>query len=171
MLKNSATWIFSFIPLVPAKKLGLLIGITLTMVPGILAEWKKIRDAQVSRGIELSADPLRRITAPFLPLLVNSILKAEITASALETRGYTGKEEFSGKYLRKNLGFKWKKKDSLLYSVLLVLLLLPLHTFQYGFLKNHLTFYLLFYTIRVRIGLYFINQNVEVHFGHCLYIE
>ncbi|MBI9102934.1 MAG: energy-coupling factor transporter transmembrane protein EcfT [Spirochaetales bacterium] len=113
-LQNGTSWFVSFIPFLSARKAGLMMGMTLSTLPRILVEWGQIRDAQKARGGDGSKNPVKRLTTPLLPLILNTILKAETTADALESRGFQEKESLSGKTFRKYISLGWNNGDSLL---------------------------------------------------------
>ena len=123
-IQNGITWYLSFVPFIPSRKIGLLIGLTLSTLPQIFSDWNRIIDAQKSRGIESTRNPLRRLASPLFPLFLNTILKSVAIAAALETRGYAETEYIPGRDIRKMLSLKWKLKDTIFLSSVLIVLFL-----------------------------------------------
>lgn len=80
----------------PIHELALMMSIALRFIPTLMDETDKIMKAQMARGSDLSAGPLKdRIKAivPLLvPLFVSAFKRAEDLATAMEVRGYRGGE-------------------------------------------------------------------------------
>lgn len=83
----------------PLKFLGvnshdaaMMISLALRFVPALVGEYERIRTAQAARGMDFGKGGLkgriRGITCLALPLTVNSFLRAEEIAAAMESRGY-----------------------------------------------------------------------------------
>ncbi len=83
----------------PLKFLGvnshdaaMMISLALRFVPALVGEYERIRTAQAARGMDFKKGGLRGrvrgITSLALPLTVNSFLRAEEIAAAMESRGY-----------------------------------------------------------------------------------
>lgn len=83
----------------PLKPLGInshdaamMISLALRFIPALIGEYERIRTAQASRGMDFSKGGLkgkiRGVTFLALPLTVNSFLRAEEIAAAMEARGY-----------------------------------------------------------------------------------
>lgn len=81
---------------VPVHELALMMSIALRFIPTLMDETDKIMKAQMARGSDLSAGPIKdRIKAvvPLLvPLFVSAFKRAEDLATAMEVRGYRGGE-------------------------------------------------------------------------------
>lgn len=101
----------------PVHELALMMSISLRFIPTLMDETDKIMKAQMARGSDLSAGPLKdRIKAvvPLLvPLFVSAFKRAEDLATAMEVRGYRGGE---GRTRFRQL--KWGAKDTLILVVL-----------------------------------------------------
>ena len=73
-----------------------MMSISLRFIPTLMDETDKIMKAQMARGSDLSAGPLKdRVKAivPLLvPLFVSAFKRAEDLATAMEVRGYRGGE-------------------------------------------------------------------------------
>ena len=108
----------------PVHELALMMSISLRFIPTLMDETDKIMKAQMARGSDLSAGPLKdRIKAivPLLvPLFVSAFKRAEDLATAMEVRGYRGGE---GRTRYRQL--KWDVGDTfaLLSLVVMVVLL------------------------------------------------
>ena len=108
----------------PVHELALMMSISLRFIPTLMDETDKIMKAQMARGSDLSAGPLKdRVKAivPLLvPLFVSAFKRAEDLATAMEVRGYRGGE---GRTRYRQL--KWDLGDTfaLLSLVVLVILL------------------------------------------------
>lgn len=83
----------------PLKFLGvnshdaaMMISLALRFVPALIGEYERIRTAQAARGMDFGKGGLRGrirgIANLALPLTVNSFLRAEEIAAAMESRGY-----------------------------------------------------------------------------------
>ena len=108
----------------PVHELALMMSISLRFIPTLMDETDKIMKAQMARGSDLSAGPLKdRIKAivPLLvPLFISAFKRAEDLATAMEVRGYRGGE---GRTRYRQL--KWDIGDTfaLLSLVVMVVLL------------------------------------------------
>lgn len=71
---------------------AMMISLALRFVPALIGEYERIRTAQAARGMDSGKGGLkgkiRGITCLALPLTVNSFLRAEEIAAAMESRGY-----------------------------------------------------------------------------------
>lgn len=101
----------------PVHELALMMSISLRFIPTLMDETDKIMKAQMARGSDLSAGPLKdRIKAvvPLLvPLFVSAFKRAEDLATAMEVRGYRGGE---GRTRYRQL--KWMFKDTAILIIL-----------------------------------------------------
>ncbi|MBB5150214.1 energy-coupling factor transporter transmembrane component T family protein [Ureibacillus thermosphaericus] len=95
----------------PIHELALMMSIALRFIPTLMDETDKIMKAQMARGSDLGAGPIKdRIKAvvPLLvPLFVSAFKRAEDLATAMEVRGYRGGE---GRTRYRQL--KWDAKDT-----------------------------------------------------------
>lgn len=110
----------------PVHELALMMSIALRFIPTLMDETDKIMKAQMARGSDLSAGPLKdRIKAvvPLLvPLFVSAFKRAEDLATAMEVRGYRGGE---GRTRYRQLKWDWRDTLSLvLLAVFAVLLII-----------------------------------------------
>lgn len=103
----------------PVHELALMMSISLRFIPTLMDETDKIMKAQMARGSDLSAGPLKarlKAVVPLLvPLFVSAFKRAEDLATAMEVRGYRGGE---GRTRYRQLN--WNFKDTLSLAVLVV---------------------------------------------------
>lgn len=80
----------------PVHELALMMSISLRFIPTLMDETDKIMKAQMARGSDLSAGPIKdrlKAVVPLLvPLFVSAFKRAEDLATAMEVRGYRGGE-------------------------------------------------------------------------------
>lgn len=104
----------------PIHELALMMSIALRFIPTLMDETDKIMKAQMARGSDLSAGPIKdRIKAvvPLLvPLFVSAFKRAEDLATAMEVRGYRGGE---GRTRFRQL--KWDGGDTFCIIVLVLM--------------------------------------------------
>ncbi|HWL25495.1 MAG TPA: energy-coupling factor transporter transmembrane component T [Ureibacillus sp.] len=114
---------------IPVHELALMMSIALRFIPTLMDETDKIMKAQMARGSDLSAGPLKdRIKAvvPLLvPLFVSAFKRAEDLATAMEVRGYRGGE---GRTRYRKLKWDWRDSVSLIVLVALAALLFYLRS-------------------------------------------
>lgn len=95
----------------PVHELALMMSISLRFIPTLMDETDKIVKAQMARGSDLSAGPIKdrvKAVVPLLvPLFVSAFKRAEDLATAMEVRGYRGGE---GRTRYRQL--KWTAKDT-----------------------------------------------------------
>jgi len=103
----------------PVHELALMMSISLRFIPTLMDETDKIMKAQMARGSDLSAGPLKdrvKAVVPLLvPLFVSAFKRAEELATAMEVRGYRG-DEGRTRYRQLN----WANKDTVSIVVLLL---------------------------------------------------
>ncbi|WP_332649191.1 energy-coupling factor transporter transmembrane component T family protein [Lysinibacillus sp. 54212] len=101
----------------PVHELALMMSISLRFIPTLMDETDKIMKAQMARGSDLSAGPLKdrlKAVVPLLvPLFVSAFKRAEDLATAMEVRGYRGGE---GRTRYRKL--KWDMQDTLSLVIL-----------------------------------------------------
>jgi len=74
--------IFSFLP----KKFCLALTISLSIIPVILSEVKKVKIVQESKGLKFSWNPIKSFMPIIIPVIHRSFQRAEQIALILETR-------------------------------------------------------------------------------------
>lgn len=104
----------------PVHELALMMSIALRFIPTLMDETDKIMKAQMARGSDLSAGPLKnrlKAVVPLLvPLFISAFKRAEDLATAMEVRGYRGGE---GRTRYRQLN--WTMKDTLSLIVLVLI--------------------------------------------------
>ncbi|MFC7687717.1 energy-coupling factor transporter transmembrane component T family protein [Ureibacillus sp. GCM10028918] len=108
----------------PVHELALMMSIALRFIPTLMDETDKIMKAQMARGSDLSAGPLKervKAVVPLLvPLFVSAFKRAEDLATAMEVRGYRGGE---GRTRYRQLKWDWRDTVSLVVLVVMTVLL------------------------------------------------
>ncbi|HWK21418.1 MAG TPA: energy-coupling factor transporter transmembrane protein EcfT [Ureibacillus sp.] len=108
----------------PVHELALMMSIALRFIPTLMDETDKIMKAQMARGSDLSAGPLKervKAVVPLLvPLFVSAFKRAEDLATAMEVRGYRGGE---GRTRYRQLKWDWRDTLSLVILVVMTILL------------------------------------------------
>jgi len=108
----------------PVHELALMMSISLRFIPTLMDETDKIMKAQMARGSDLSAGPLKdrlKAVVPLLvPLFVSAFKRAEDLATAMEVRGYRGGE---GRTRYRQLKWDWKDTTGLLVLVVVATVL------------------------------------------------
>jgi energy-coupling factor transporter transmembrane protein EcfT len=88
-LQNAILWFLRPFPFLPARKIALMVTLTLRFLPLILDQAEEIRTATRARLGNASRNPLRRAKLLVLPLVRRSLLRADDIALALAARGYS----------------------------------------------------------------------------------
>ena len=77
---------------IPSHDVAIMIAIALRFVPTFLQEIERIKEAQMARGANFKTGGLlaraKATSSLVLPLVVNSVRRAEELATAMEARGY-----------------------------------------------------------------------------------
>jgi biotin transport system permease protein len=81
--------LFKPLPLIPARKLSTILGLSLTILPLILDQTRETREAMLSRGGMNFRTPFRNVIGLGLPLLESILIKAEDLSNAMESRLFT----------------------------------------------------------------------------------
>lgn len=87
-LQEAVTWALSPIPFIPARRVALMISLTVRFLPIILDQADEIRTANRARLGDRRRNPVVRAKALALPLLRRSLLRAGEITLALYARGY-----------------------------------------------------------------------------------
>ncbi|MBS3943504.1 MAG: energy-coupling factor transporter transmembrane protein EcfT [Dethiobacter sp.] len=93
-LVSGLKWIFRPLKLfsLSSDDLAVMVAMTLRFVPALLQEIDQIKEAQMARGADFKrgslTEKVKRISLLALPLVRNSILRAEEVAQGMEGRGY-----------------------------------------------------------------------------------
>lgn len=108
----------------PIHELALMMSIALRFIPTLMDETDKIMKAQMARGSDLSAGPIKdrvKAVVPLLvPLFVSAFKRAEDLATAMEVRGYRGGE---GRTRYRQLKWDWRDTISLVVLIAIAVLL------------------------------------------------
>ena len=106
----------------PVNDLTMVVQISMRYLPLIAQTAEKTAKAQAARGGDWEQrgfNPIRqakRVLPLLVPLMVNSLKRAETMALAMESRGFNAAEERSSFYALK---FNWKDSVFLICSILL----------------------------------------------------
>lgn len=80
---------------IPVRGISLTLGIAMRFIPVVLEEAENIFKAQRARGVDFAEGSVfkraKRIVYILIPLLINSLRRAEDLAQAMEARGYDEK--------------------------------------------------------------------------------
>lgn len=128
-IRRSLTFLLLPLPGFWSERIGTALGLTFTMLPLLLGEFRKIREAQVSRGGDNLKNPVRRMALPLFPLLVNSLVKSRSLAEAMEARAWDSGIPKKGIRERQKAHYlyqKWTLRDSLFFFSMVLYLLLSL---------------------------------------------
>lgn len=87
-LQDALTWFLQPIPYVPARRVALMMTLTLRFLPITLDQLAEIRTAVKARLGDRPQSPLRRVKFLILPLFRNALGRSEEFALALAARGY-----------------------------------------------------------------------------------
>lgn len=88
-LKSAAQWFLKPVPLVPEKRVALMISLFLRFFPLILAQAGQTADAVTARCGNFRKNPVRRIRFLTLPLLKKTVLAADHLSLAMTARCYS----------------------------------------------------------------------------------
>ena len=104
----------------PVHELALMMSIALRFIPTLMDETDKIMKAQMARGSDLSAGPMKKriqaVVPLLVPLFISAFKRAEDLATAMEVRGYRGGE---GRTRFRQLQWTWKDTLALIVVVAL----------------------------------------------------
>lgn len=103
-LKNAIEWLLRPIPFIPEVRIATIINLTFVLIPLIFDNYVEIISAQKSRCIQLNKNPIRRIRLITLPLLSQSLRRADEIAYAMESRCYS---ETRSSYIHKTNKIDW----------------------------------------------------------------
>ena len=93
-LAQGIEWLLSPLKIlrIPSQDIGLMISLALRFVPTLLEEYERIKEAQISRGLDLRAGSLtvrlRKLSGMVIPLALSVFRRADELAAAIEGRGY-----------------------------------------------------------------------------------
>jgi energy-coupling factor transporter transmembrane protein EcfT len=88
-IKAAAQWLLKPVPLVPEKRVAVMLGLVVSFIPVILNQTRETLDAQRARGIENRRNPVVRFIRLAIPLLRRIFSDADKLALAMESRCYS----------------------------------------------------------------------------------
>ena len=88
-IKAAVQWFLKPTPLIPEKKVGVMMGLILRFVPVILDQARETAEAQKARGVENKKNPIYRLTKFGFPLLRRTFERADDLVVAMEARCFT----------------------------------------------------------------------------------
>jgi biotin transport system permease protein len=87
-LQDAVMWLLRPVPFIPARRIGLMVSLTLRFFSIILDEAEEVHLAHKSRRGDRIRNPFRRARTLGLPILRRALLRAEDVTLALSARGY-----------------------------------------------------------------------------------
>jgi len=88
-VKGAVQWFLKPVPLVPEKRVAVMISLSLKFMPMILKLAKDISDAQKARCADLEKNPVKKIIRLALPLMKKTFRSADNLIFAMESRLYS----------------------------------------------------------------------------------
>lgn len=88
-VKVAAQWLLKHVPLIPEKKVAVMMGLIMRFVPVILYQAAETAEAQKARGIENRKNPVYRLIKLGFPILRRTFERADDLAVAMEARCFT----------------------------------------------------------------------------------
>lgn len=88
-VKAAAQWVLKPVPLVPEKRVAVMLSLVVGFIPVILNQSRETLDAQRARGIENRRNPVLRFARLAIPVLRRIFSDAEKLALAMESRCYS----------------------------------------------------------------------------------
>lgn len=85
-IKAAVQWFLKPIPLIPEKKVGVILSLMIRFLPFIMEKAREISEAQKARGVGLRKNPVYRIRVYILPLLRSLFENADKLVIAMEAR-------------------------------------------------------------------------------------
>nr|NJM04275.1 energy-coupling factor transporter transmembrane protein EcfT [Desulfobacula sp.] len=88
-VKAAVQWYLKPVPLVPEKRVAVMISLALCFLPVILRQAREISDAQKARCAHLQKNPVKKTMGLVLPLMKKIFLAADRLILAMESRCYS----------------------------------------------------------------------------------
>ena len=88
-IKAGVQWFLKPLPLVPAERVGTMLGLLVRFIPVIFEEVARVSDAQRARAVENRRNPLRRAAKLGVPIMVRVFERSDQLALAMEARCYS----------------------------------------------------------------------------------
>lgn len=87
-LQDALVWFLRPVPFLPARRIGLMAGLTLRLFTLLVEEGEEVKLAYRARYGDRCRNPWRRLKCLLLPILRRSFSRADEIAFALAARGY-----------------------------------------------------------------------------------
>ncbi len=88
-IKTGVQWFLQPLPLVPAERVGTMLGLLVRFIPVIFEEVSRASDAQRARAVENRRNPLRRAVKLGIPIMSRVFERSDRLALAMEARCYS----------------------------------------------------------------------------------
>jgi len=88
-IRDTLFWFLKKIPFVPAFDIAMMISLVFLFLGKIIENYNNIKDAQVSRCVNLSKNPIRRVKVLIIPLMKKSLELTNLVIESMESRGYS----------------------------------------------------------------------------------
>jgi energy-coupling factor transporter transmembrane protein EcfT len=88
-IKAAVQWYLKPVPLIPEKKVAMMMGLILRFVPLIFDQAAEIADAQKARCVQNRRNPVYRLIKLGFPLMRRTFERADDLVAAIEARGFT----------------------------------------------------------------------------------
>ena len=87
-IRAAVEWLMAFIPGMPEKRVGVMIGLVVRLIPMVLDQARKTMTAQKARCVECRKNPYYRLTHFAMPMLRRTVLQADSLGLAMVARCY-----------------------------------------------------------------------------------
>ncbi len=124
---------------IPTVEISMILSMSITFIPVLYYESKKILQAQASRGADFKSRNLvikiKTLTSLIIPLFVSIFQKSEDISNAMETRGYIPRNQRT-----KYITYKFRYYDFLvlLFTFLLFVFVLTINIMNVYFIPFHI---------------------------------
>ena len=88
-VKEAVQWFLSPVPLIPEKRVSIMISLFLRFMPFLIKQTKQISNAQKSRCADLQPNPIKKTVRLCVPLFKKTFQSADRLAMAMEARCYS----------------------------------------------------------------------------------
>lgn len=88
-IRAAVEWFLTPVPLVPHRRVGVMLGLLVRFIPVTLAQFSETAAAQRARGVENRRNPLYRARKLLLPAVSRTFARADRLAMAMEARCYS----------------------------------------------------------------------------------
>lgn len=85
-IRTAVEILFARVPLLPEKRIAVMIGLIVRFIPVILHVTREVLDAQRARAVEQRKNPIYRASNLALPIMRRTVGRAEQLTSAMEAR-------------------------------------------------------------------------------------